>query len=123
MEFANKRDFSSAARTLIEFREAAGVRLFRPEVFRLCVSAMEATNRGGTFLEEAIKARERNRHMPRSVPRRAVGSTLLLKGLEAEVAVVLNPHLLNRRHLYVAMTRGSNKLVICSPTAMLQPAT
>lgn len=123
MEFANKRDFSSAARTLIEFREAAGVRLFRPEVFRLCVSAMEATHRGGTFLEEAIKARERNRHMPRSVPRSAVGSTLLLKGLEAEVAVVLNPHLLNRRHLYVAMTRGSNKLVICSPTAMLQPAT
>ena len=121
LAFSGKRDFSSAARTLGDFRSAADVRIFRPEVFRLCVNAMEAAHRGGTFLEEAIKARERNRHLPRSVPRRAVGSTLLLKGLEADVAVVLDPHKLNRRHLYVAMTRGSKKLVICSPTPVLTP--
>lgn len=121
LAFSNKHDFSSAARTLNDFRAAADVRIFRPEVFRLCVNALESAHRGGTFLEEAIWARERNRHLPRSVPRRAVGSTLLLKGLEADVAVVLDPHKLNRRHLYVAMTRGSKKLVICSPTALLTP--
>lgn len=121
LAFSDKRDFSSAARTLNDFRAAADVRIIRPEVFRLCVNALESAHRGGTFLEEAIRARERNRHLPRAVPRRAVGSTLLLKGLEADVAVVLDPQKLNRRHLYVAMTRGSKKLVICSPTAVLTP--
>ncbi|MCR8960620.1 ATP-binding domain-containing protein [Variovorax sp. S2] len=122
LAFSNQRDFGAAARMLNDFRNASEVRKFRPEVFKLCVNALEAAHRGGTFLEAAIKARERNRHMPRSVPRRAIGSTLLLKGLETDVALLLDPHKLNRRHLYVALTRGSRKLVICSPTALLTPA-
>jgi DNA helicase-2/ATP-dependent DNA helicase PcrA len=50
-----------------------------------------------------------------------VGSTLLLKGLEADVAVILNSELMDRQHLYVAMTRGARKLVICSDKAVLTP--
>jgi hypothetical protein len=34
-----------------------------------------------------------------------VGSTLLLKGLEAEISVILNAGGLDARNLYVAMTR------------------
>jgi DNA helicase-2/ATP-dependent DNA helicase PcrA len=45
---------------------------------------------------------------------------LLLKGLEAEVAVILNAADLDAKNLYVAMTRGSHALVICSPTATLR---
>jgi len=56
------------------------------------------------------------------LPRRAVGSTLLLKGLEAEVAVILNPGIMNARNLYVAMTPGSQSLVICSPRPILNPS-
>jgi hypothetical protein len=41
-----------------------------------------------------------------------VGSTLLLKGLEADVAMILNPEVMDHNHLYVAMTRGSRTLVI-----------
>ena len=57
----------------------------------------------------------------RPMPRRAVGSTLLLKGLEAEVAVVLNAGGLDARNLYVAITRGSKALTICSQTRVLAP--
>jgi len=39
---------------------------------------------------------------------------LLLKGLEAEVAVITAPEQMDARHLYVAFTRGSRKLVVCS---------
>ena len=44
--------------------------------------------------------REQNRLIGRPLPRRAVGSTLLLKGLEAEVAVVLDADTLDARNLY-----------------------
>ncbi len=55
------------------------------------------------------------------LPKRAVGSTLLLKGLEAEVAVILNADALDARNLYVAMTRGSKVLMICAQTPTLAP--
>jgi DNA helicase IV len=51
-----------------------------------------------------------------------VGSTLLLKGLEADISVVLNAGALNARNLYVAMTRGSRRVLVCSPTPILNPA-
>jgi hypothetical protein len=54
-----------------------------------------------------------------SLPRRAVGSTLLLQGLEAEVAVILEADDLSPRNLYVAMTQGSKKLLVCSRSPVL----
>jgi hypothetical protein len=77
---------------------------------------------GLSFHEAAIRMREQNRLIGRPLPRRAVGSTLLLKGLEAEVAVILNPAVMNARNLYVAMTRGSKSLIICSLTPVLNPS-
>jgi DNA helicase-2/ATP-dependent DNA helicase PcrA len=47
---------------------------------------------------------------------------LLLKGLEADIAVILDPAEMDRRHLYVAMTRGAKRLIICSRTAKVAPA-
>ncbi len=53
---------------------------------------------------------------------RSVGSTLTLKGLEADAAVILDASGLNARNLYVAMTRGAKRLVICSRKATLNPS-
>jgi hypothetical protein len=58
----------------------------------------------------------------RPLPRRAVGSTLLLKGLEAELVVILIADTLNARNLYVAMTRGSKRIIVCSLSPVLNPA-
>jgi DNA helicase-2/ATP-dependent DNA helicase PcrA len=44
-----------------------------------------------------------------------------LKGLEADVAVILNADGLNKKNLYVAMTRGSRILVICSKSQIFSP--
>jgi len=68
----------------------------------------------------AVRAREQSRVLGRSVPRRAVGSTLLLKGLEADVSIVLDTDVLDARNLYVALTRGSRRLVVCSTSPVLQ---
>lgn len=63
--------------------------------------------------------REENRLLGRPLPKLVVGSTLLLEGLEAEVAVVLNTEGMSAQHLYVVMTRGSMKLVVCSASPIL----
>ena len=53
--------------------------------------------------------------------RRAIGSTLLLKGLEADVVVILHPEMMDAPNLYVALTLGARRLVICSDTPVLRP--
>lgn len=68
--------------------------------------------------EATVLERERNRHEGRQMARRAaIGSTLLLKGLEQ--GCVIPPETMDARHLCVAMTRGSARLVICSATPNL----
>jgi len=73
------------------------------------------------FVTAAIEARERNRHQGRPLARRAVGSTLLLKGLEADVSVILQPERMSAQNLYVTLTRGARQIVVCSPTPILAP--
>ncbi len=73
-------------------------------------------------LTAATQARERNRHLGRPLARRAVGGTLLLKGLEADVAIILQPERMTAQNLYVALTRGAKSIVVCSATPILRPA-
>jgi DNA helicase-2/ATP-dependent DNA helicase PcrA len=75
-----------------------------------------------TFHEAAVMVRDEHRLTGRPLATRNVGSTLLLKGLEAEAAVIFNADGLDARNLYVAMTRGSMALTICSSKATLARA-
>ncbi len=121
--FVRAPSFRTAANFLVEISKEGGRRTHRPTVLRACIKALQLCDRttGLSFLDAAIQMREQNRLVGRPLPRRAVGSTLLLKGLEAEVVVVLNGSDLNARNLYVAMTRGSRALTICSRTPILNP--
>ncbi len=104
-----------------------GARTFRPEILGACMQALRSCSSGrpDTFLEAAVRIREQSRMIGRRVPRRAVGSPLLLKGLEADVAVVLDASqfdaspVRNRKNLYVAITRGARKLVVCSESPLI----
>jgi hypothetical protein len=113
----------SALTLLQRLEDQANARAHRREILHCCTSAMRAAAVGDvSFPEAVLQVRERNRHLGRSVPRRAVGSTLLLKGLEADVAVVTHPEGMDARHLYVALTRGARRLVVCSERPVLTPA-
>ncbi|PTQ66736.1 UvrD-helicase domain-containing protein [Pseudomonas sp. GV071] len=109
----------SAADMLDAFQKAAGVFAFRPDIVRLCSRALRAVSGTFTFQEAVVRERERFRHMPRTMNSKSVGSTLLLKGLEADVAIILEPEKMNAKNLYVAMTRGSKQLIICSKSPTL----
>ena len=123
LAFLKSPSYGAAVDMLVEIGREGGVRTHRPAVLRSCVRALQlcAGTDGLTFQEAAIRIREQNRFVGRPLPRRAVGSTLLLKGLEAEVAVILDADGLDARNLYVAMTRGSKSLTICSQTPILNP--
>ena len=122
LHYCRKPSFGAAAELLEKFCKSSEIYVYRPDVARLCIKALRAAGACATFKTAAIKERERFRHMGRTMPNRAVGSTLLLKGLESDVAVVLEPESMNARHLYVAMTRGSRRLVICSKDSVLVPS-
>lgn len=113
----------SAANLLVEINKEGGVRQHRPAVLRACMKALEQCDgtEGNTFYDAAVRIREQNRLIGRPLAKRSVGSTLLLKGLEADVCVVLEAHDLDAKNLYVAMTRGSAKLVLCSTSSQMQP--
>jgi superfamily I DNA/RNA helicase len=111
-----------AIKALEVFSSAPDVRVYRPEVLYVCLAAMRAAAHGqNSFYESVVLAREKNRHLERRTSRRSVGSTLLLKGLEAEVVVVLNPEAMDAKHLYVALTRGAKRVVVCSLDPVLKP--
>ncbi|SEO43155.1 DNA helicase-2 / ATP-dependent DNA helicase PcrA [Methylobacterium sp. ap11] len=117
------RSHQSVIDLLVEMNKEAGVTVYRPAVLRSCIGALRLTigPNAVDFKEAAIKIREQNRLVGRPLPKRSVGSTLLLKGLEADGAVILDADDLDRKNLYVAMTRGSTSLVICSTRNVLDP--
>ena len=120
--FAEAPSYPRAADALRALQTQQDARVYRPDVFYGCLRALQMAGNGTcSFSEATARERERNRHDSRPLARRAIGSTLLLKGQEAEVAVIPNPESMDAKHLYVAMTRGSARLVICSETQDLVP--
>ncbi|RSM28393.1 hypothetical protein C5B76_07170 [Aeromonas salmonicida] len=113
--FVKDPSFPLAIEALRALTRQNNARAYRPDVLYCCLRAMQMAAGGScSFADATVRERERNRHESRPLARRAIGSTLLLKGLEAEVAVITAPEEMDARHLYVAFTRGSKKLVVYS---------
>lgn len=73
--------------------------------------------------EAAEKYHAEFRYRGRPIGRRKlVGTTLLVKGLEFDHAIVLDARSLSRKELYVAFTRGAKSLTIISSSPVLNPA-
>jgi DNA helicase-2/ATP-dependent DNA helicase PcrA len=118
------RTWADAIHLLDTLSRQHRAQIYRPEMYRFLRRAMTLAAAGAHTLHEAVLSeREKYRHAGRPLSRRSVGSTLLVKGLEADLAVILWPEKMNAQHLYVAMTRGARQLVICSETPVLQPLT
>lgn len=124
LKFSENPTYAGAADLLETINAQAGVRAHRPVILRGGYDILKAC-RGTDGVSPAVAAatvRERSRLIGRPLAKRTVGSTLLLKGLEADMAVILNPSVMDHRHLYVAMTRGAKQLIVCSLQQALTPA-
>ena len=94
-----------------------GTRLYRGPVYSAFKETLRlAASDGQKSIEEcASLVRERRRHYgDRRIPQFAVGSTLLLKGLEADHVLILNADEMNKKHLYVALSRGAKSVTVFS---------
>jgi UvrD/REP helicase N-terminal domain len=93
--------------------------LFRHELFEaMCQTANMATG-SRSLMAAALKVVEQRAAEGRILPRRAVGSTLLLKGLEADHAVVFDADTMARADIYVAISRASRALTVVSNSCIL----
>lgn len=116
LAFAANPTWHQAEATFRSWARAPGRRVFRQDVCHLVQESLNgaAIGRAASLREAAVAARERRRHQGRSLARRVVGSTLLLKGLEAEYAVLVDPEDLGPDHIYVALTRATRGTVVFS---------
>lgn len=113
--------YSAALDFLVELGRQAVGGIYRDAVMRACIRALRGClgPQPPSFHDSTIQVREQSRLIGRPLAARSVGSTLLMKGLEGDIAVVLDGDDLNFHHLYVAMTRGAKKLVVCSASPTL----
>jgi DNA helicase-2/ATP-dependent DNA helicase PcrA len=99
------------------------VKVYRKVAFSALKSSvtMSLNKPDGTILNAAQTIREQRRQYgDRRIPHRAIGSTLLLKGLEADHALILNANSMNNNNLYVALSRGAKSITIFSEAPIIE---
>lgn len=99
-------------------------RIYRHSAFNILIDCLAAAASTAKTPGETIAIlREQRRQSGRVIPTKAVGSTLLLKGLEANHVIVLDAdharNAMSKEHLYVALSRGARSVHVFSRSPML----
>lgn len=108
---------------LLAISEMPGATTFRREAWRDMqrAAASLAAADAASLVDALWLIRNRSRRWGRVLPRCAMGTTLLVKGLEFDHAVLLDADALNAKNLYVALTRGSRSVTILSRSRVIAP--
>ena len=114
-------DLLHVFRLLECLRRQPGVTAFRRELLSALRNTLKLVINGEQpSLEEAAwHVQNKMRHAGRRLAQRSVGSTLLVKGMQFDHAVIVAPETLSRNDLYVALTRASRTITIVSATPLL----
>ena len=115
--------FLQLSRLLKGINELTGVKCYRKELFNTFCKALEdAEMQNSSVLESMNNKRNMMRRIGRKIYGRCIGTTLLTKGLEFDTVAILNAHKFDcPKHLYVAMTRASKRLIIFTDKPILNP--
>lgn len=98
------------------------IRVYRRAAFRTLNSAVNSVvcEPSLSFKQGMERARESLRQRGDTrIPNLAIGSTLLLKGLEADHSLIIDVSNMNSQNLYVALSRGAKTISIASSTKTL----
>lgn len=123
-EFLVEPTSAAMAGFLRAIRKAAGVKVYRADLFNRAIGVLRKHEMHPhlTLADAAEKYHGEFRHRGRPLYRRKlIGTTLLVKGLEFDHAIVLDATSLSRKELYVALTRGARSLKIISTAPVLDP--
>jgi hypothetical protein len=99
----------------VTIEEKSGVRIYRKSAFYALKDAilLSMAFPDQSLYEAATKVREQRRRLgDKRISRRAIGSTLLLKGLECDHVIILDAGSMNSNNLYVALSRGAKSITV-----------
>jgi hypothetical protein len=121
LQLANNGGYREAVHFLKAMRQDRNRRIYRGSAFSAMFEALRtaATHPEKGLQEIAAAIREQRRHAGRKIQNKAVGSTLLLKGLEADHVLILDAGKMDARHLYVALSRGAKSVTVFSQRPIL----
>lgn len=93
---------------------------YRPDPIRILMDAARFDRGNLSGLSAAIdKVHERDRHLARRMPWYCIGTTKLIKGLEADNVIVMDVESMDASDLYVALTRATHRLTIVTSKSVL----
>jgi len=106
------------------FHGRKSTHLFRRELFFSMCSALriKPTRQYDALADVIWEVQNRISHRGRSIGKRSIGSTLLVKGLEFDHAVIIHANNMSRKDWYVALTRATTSITILSPSECFSPA-
>lgn len=106
------------------FHAMQTTRLFRREMFLAMCSALQIrfTRQHDTLTDAIWDVQNLIRHTGRLIGKRSIGSTLLVKGLQFDHAVIIHADNMSRKDWYVALTRAITSVTILSPSECFSPA-
>jgi hypothetical protein len=123
-EYLAQPSSAEMARLLLALRHTPAIQVVRLDLFNrmMAVLRKHILHPEVSLAEAAEKYHGEFRYKGRPVGRRRlVGTTLLVKGLEFDHAIVLDAACLSKKELYVALTRGARSLTIVSTSPILNP--
>lgn len=111
------------AQLLKSTKSLTGIKCYRKELFNTFCKALEdAELQHISAFESMNNKRNQTRRIGRKIYGRCIGTTLLTKGLEFDTVAILNAHKFEcPKHLYVAMTRASKRLIVFTDKSTLKP--
>ncbi|MCX6157143.1 MAG: AAA family ATPase [Ignavibacteriae bacterium] len=108
---------------LKEVYKLPNIKCYRKELFYTFCKALEQAEYGNiTVFIAMTNIRNLISRMGRKLFGKSVGTTLLTKGLEFDTVLIINAHKFDSpKHLYVALTRASKRLIIFTEKTKLNP--
>lgn len=124
IEVSKSNDNTSLLNLVILLESIGGRVIFRREMWNEMKKSIreKQNNNMYTFQETVRRVRDQGRIMGRKVFSKVISRPPLIKGLEFDHSIILDADKLSDKELYVAMTRGSNKLSIISASTQLNNA-
>jgi len=115
--------FSLVSEVLNDIKNLPDMKCYRRELFNsFCKALEEAEYSHISVMYAMVNHRNLIRRIGRKILGRCIGTTLLTKGLEFDTVAILNAHKFDcPKHLYVAMTRASKRLIIFTADTILKP--
>jgi len=121
-DYVTEKEIEKFKSLLTQIKDSSDVRIYRISAFRALEYAVDLvlSDQSLTLKEAMESARERTRQRGDGrVPHTAIGSTLLLKGVETDHCLILDAGQMNQQNLYVALSRGAKSVTVGSTTNLL----